>query len=325
MNLFPRSLVRVLKGMTVATLLTLCLVFGASASQPGTILVDQVNLRNEPSTDASIVNWLNAGDTVNVLDTSTEGWVKVSYTVDSTKYVGYVSAEFIEVGISTNDTPTVNNAGITQTATITGGGVRVRKEPNTDSAILALVADGKVVTILDDSSVDGWIKVSFEDNGQTVVGFIASDYLYTNPMATGVTARSSIILRESSDNSSPILAILPADAELDILDEEGSMELPVEGGNRLSVDYVGGHFANYDSFLVLSHFKGHAMAGFGGAIKNISIGFGSQEGKVWIHSGGTRKTGSIFDESRTRSWSPWQTPRRRWTRRWTTTSSTSAC
>jgi len=47
---------------------------------------------------------------------------------------------------------------------------------------------------------------------------------------------------------------------------------------------------------VLSHFKGHAMAGFGGAIKNISIGFGSQEGKVWIHSGGTRKTGSIFDE-----------------------------
>ena len=85
-------------------------------------------------------------------------------------------------------------------------------------------------------------------------------------------------------------------AELDILDEEGSMELPVEGGNRLSVDYVGGHFANYDSFLVLSHFKGHAMAGFGGAIKNISIGFGSQEGKVWIHSGGTRTTGNIFGE-----------------------------
>ena len=78
-------------------------------------------------------------------------------------------------------------------------------------------------------------------------------------------------------------------AGLDILDEDGSMELPVEGGLRLSVDYVGAHFANYDSFLVLSHFKGHAMAGFGGAVKNISIGFGSSEGKAWIHTGGTSR------------------------------------
>ena len=76
-------------------------------------------------------------------------------------------------------------------------------------------------------------------------------------------------------------------AELDILDEEGSMELPVEGGIRLDVDYVGTHFVNYDSYLVLSHFKGHTMAGFGGAVKNISIGFGSSKGKAWIHSGGT--------------------------------------
>ena len=85
-------------------------------------------------------------------------------------------------------------------------------------------------------------------------------------------------------------------AEVDILDAEGSMEIPIEGGNRLSVDYVGSHFANYDAFLVLSHFKGHAMAGFGGAIKNISIGFGSSMGKVWIHSGGTRTSGSIWGD-----------------------------
>ncbi|MBR7188016.1 MAG: DUF362 domain-containing protein [Clostridia bacterium] len=85
-------------------------------------------------------------------------------------------------------------------------------------------------------------------------------------------------------------------AEVDILDAEESMELHIEGGSRLSVDYVGSHFANYDSFLVLSHFKGHAMAGFGGAIKNISIGFGSSMGKVWIHSGGTRTSGSIWGD-----------------------------
>ncbi len=85
-------------------------------------------------------------------------------------------------------------------------------------------------------------------------------------------------------------------AELDILDEEGSMELPIPGGRRIQVDYVGSHFAGYDSFLVLSHFKGHAMAGFGGAIKNISIGFGSSMGKVWIHSGGTKTSGGIWGE-----------------------------
>ncbi len=78
--------------------------------------------------------------------------------------------------------------------------------------------------------------------------------------------------------------------DVDILDEEGSLELPVEGGNVLTSNLVGGHFGNYDSYIVLSHFKGHAMAGFGGAIKNISIGLGSQEGKCLIHTGGKSHT-----------------------------------
>lgn len=60
-------------------------------------------------------------------------------------------------------------------------------------------------------------------------------------------------------------------ANVDILDEEGSMELPAEGGTHLATNLVGSHFADYDSYIVLSHFKGHAMAGFGGAINNISI------------------------------------------------------
>ncbi len=76
-------------------------------------------------------------------------------------------------------------------------------------------------------------------------------------------------------------------ADVDIMDEEGSMTLPVTGGDNLTENYVGKNFANYNSFLVLSHFKGHAMAGFGGAIKNISIGISSSEGKAHIHSGGT--------------------------------------
>lgn len=76
-------------------------------------------------------------------------------------------------------------------------------------------------------------------------------------------------------------------ADVDIMDEDGSMTLPVEGGDNLTENYVGAHFADYDYYVVLSHFKGHAMAGYGGAIKNISIGIASSEGKAHIHSGGT--------------------------------------
>ncbi len=76
-------------------------------------------------------------------------------------------------------------------------------------------------------------------------------------------------------------------ADVDIMDADGSMTLPVTGGTHLTENYVGSHFENYDYFIVLSHFKGHAMAGFGGAIKNISIGIASSDGKAHIHSGGT--------------------------------------
>ena len=72
----------------------------------------------------------------------------------------------------------------------------------------------------------------------------------------------------------------------DIMDEFGEMELPVEGGYHLKSDRVGAAFANYDSVLVLSHFKGHAMAGMGGALKNISIGIASPRGKTRIHTAG---------------------------------------
>ena len=82
--------------------------------------------------------------------------------------------------------------------------------------------------------------------------------------------------------------------KVDIMDEEGEMELPVKNSGHLKVNYVGSHLADYDSLLVLSHFKGHAMGGFGGALKNISIGIASGEGKMWIHTAGNiKKTGDF--------------------------------
>ena len=78
-------------------------------------------------------------------------------------------------------------------------------------------------------------------------------------------------------------------APVDIMDAEGESALPVKGGRHLKEDFVGSHYLNYDFTMVLSHFKGHAMGGFGGAVKNISIGIASASGKAWIHSAGKTK------------------------------------
>lgn len=75
-------------------------------------------------------------------------------------------------------------------------------------------------------------------------------------------------------------------ANVDILDESGDMELPINGGKHLKTNYVGKNMDKYDSMVVLSHFKGHPMGGFGGALKNISIGLASSHGKAYIHGVG---------------------------------------
>ena len=74
---------------------------------------------------------------------------------------------------------------------------------------------------------------------------------------------------------------------VDLLDADGDdIELPIPDGNVIKKNFVGGHLKNYDSLLVLSHFKGHPMGGFGGALKQLSIGTASSYGKAYIHGAG---------------------------------------
>ena len=74
---------------------------------------------------------------------------------------------------------------------------------------------------------------------------------------------------------------------VDIMDSEGpDIELEIPNGKQIKKNFVGKHLANYDSMLVLSHFKGHAMGGFGGALKQLSIGCASSYGKAYIHGTG---------------------------------------
>ena len=78
--------------------------------------------------------------------------------------------------------------------------------------------------------------------------------------------------------------------KFDLMDEEGpDISIPVKNGTHLKEDFLGKNIEKYDSMLVLSHFKGHPMGGYGGALKQLSIGCASSEGKAWIHSAGTNK------------------------------------
>ena len=85
---------------------------------------------------------------------------------------------------------------------------------------------------------------------------------------------------------------------IDLLDKDAELELPVKEGKHLSINYVGKNIENYDSMLVLSHFKGHPMGGYGGALKQLSIGVASSSGKTYIHTAGkTAKQEELWDNT----------------------------
>lgn len=73
---------------------------------------------------------------------------------------------------------------------------------------------------------------------------------------------------------------------VDIMDEYDEIRIPVKDQSHIKFDIVGGHMANYDFLIALNHFKGHPMGGYGGALKNLSIGCASSNGKAYIHSAG---------------------------------------
>lgn len=170
---------------------------------------------------------------------------------------------------------------------------------------------GSVVYMTTDISPEGLMAVyealEWEPNGNVAVKLStgeppASNYLRPELIADVVDAVNGTIVECNTayggSRSETAMHYQVAEdhgftaiADVQILDENGSMSLPVTGGTHLTENFVGAAFGDYDSYLILSHFKGHAMAGYGGAIKNISIGLASSEGKSWIHTGGTSRRG----------------------------------
>ena len=180
--------------------------------------------------------------------------------------------------------------------------------PETDPAELP------VVYFTSDISADGLVKVyealGWQPSGKTAVKIStgeppASNYLRPELIKDLVQkvngtivecntayggSRSSAAMHKQVAEDHGFTDIAP----FDLLDEEGETEWPVTGGTRLQKAIVGSHAENYSDWVILSHFKGHAMAGFGGAIKNVAIGMSSPSGKVYVHTAGTKTSGSIF-------------------------------
>lgn len=98
---------------------------------------------------------------------------------------------------------------------------------------------------------------------------------------------------------------------VDIMDEEGTIELPVRGGKHFKTVSMGSHIVNYDSMIVLTHFKGHAMGGFGGSMKNLAIGCADGRiGKSQVHGVDVNNQPEDWNagQARSSSWRTWRNP-----------------
>ena len=182
------------------------------------------------------------------------------------------------------------------------------------ASLCAAAEDASVVYFTSDITAEGLVKIyealNWTPSGNVAVKIStgeppASNYLRPeligdlvqlldgtivecNTAYGGSRSRSAMHKQVAADHG--FTAIAP----FDLLDEEGEVEWPVTGGVRLDRAIVGSHAENYSDWVILSHFKGHQMAGYGGAIKNVAIGMSSPSGKVYVHTAGTKTSGSIW-------------------------------
>jgi hypothetical protein len=112
--------------------------------------------------------------------------------------------------------------------------------------------------------------------------FVDSNTYYGGPR--GMTAGHLLAARDHGFTFAPV----------DILDSEGDIRIPINGGFRLKEAILGSHIMNYDWIISVAHFKGHSMAGFGGTFKNLAIGIASPRGKKAIHD---NEGGGMFSSS----------------------------
>lgn len=188
-------------------------------------------------------------------------------------------------------------AGTTATANDgTGSKVYFTKTITPESLVsiyeaLGVSAEGKRVAVkisTGESSRSNYLRPEFIKNLVQKLGANIVECNTAYGGSRGSTAAHRRVIAERGFNDI---------ATVDIMDEEGEMQIPVADMKWIKHDIVGSHLANYDLMVNLAHFKGHAMGGFGGVLKNQSIGVASSSGKVYIHSAGSRTTGNIWNNN----------------------------
>ncbi len=155
---------------------------------------------------------------------------------------------------------------------------------------LGVDASGKRVAVkisTGESSRSNYLRPEFIKNlvQQLGANIVECNTAYGGSRGTTAAHRRAIAQRGFNDI-----------ATVDIMDEEGEMQLPVTDTRHIKYDIVGSHLQNYDLMVNLAHFKGHAMGGFGGVLKNQSIGVASSSGKLYIHSAGRSTTRWMSDD-----------------------------
>ena len=177
----------------------------------------------------------------------------------------------------------------------TGSKVYFTKEISAESLVrvyeaLGVNSDGKRVAVkisTGESSRTNYLRPAFIKNLVQMLGANLVECNTAYGGSRGSTAAHRRVIAERGFNDI---------AKVDIMDEEGEINLPVTDTRHIRYDIVGSHLQDYDLMVNLAHFKGHAMGGFGGVLKNQSIGMASSSGKLYIHSAGRSTSRWMSDD-----------------------------
>ena len=192
----------------------------STSTQKG-VTTANVNFRNSTSTSSSIIATIPKDTTIEVIDKSTSGWYKVEYK----GVIGYVSSEYVALDDDTNDNPSTS----TQKG-VTTANVNFRNNASTSSSIIATIPKDTTVEIID-KSTSGWYKIEYKG----VTGYVSSEYVTLdsnnidddtndNPSTSiqkGVTT-ANVNFRNSASTSSSIIATIPKDTTIEIIDKSTS-------------------------------------------------------------------------------------------------------
>lgn len=235
---------KALTALLLALALASAMAASAFAADTATVEADGVRVRRGASTSTSSLAMLSKGDTVTVKSAPDEnGWVEVSYTdADGNSGTGYILSDFLKLPESAGNTAGQENEAqesdaqeepaaqegesqqeseisskVSYTATVNRNGVRIRKSNSKESDIVTTLAEGVIVTVLDEEDENGWVKVSYTDGaGSELKGYILSDYLDINAIGSGTVNTRALIIREEADETSAIVGLAQEGELVDI-------------------------------------------------------------------------------------------------------------